>query len=184
MTPGALQLTELIRQMQAGDRTAAEEVFANAATRLRGMSRSLLAKEGCVSGSFQASDLVQEAYAQKLARLDSAVPLRDREHFFALIARGMRQILIDRGRTRKTAKRERPELHTGPANPGSNAVQQNLSAALRKLEQFDPSAYRVLRLKTDHGLTWEEIASKAGITVAQARGEYAHAIAWLREQIA
>ena len=96
-----------------------------------------------------------------------------------------RQILIDRGRTRKTQKRDRSDLAVGNrfSLGASSAVHENLSAALSKLGNLDPSAYRVLRLKTDHGLTWEEIAAKMQITVAQARGEYAHAIAWLREQI-
>ena len=83
-----VQLTELIHQMQRGDRAAGESVFSAAAGRLRRMAHALMTREKTLS--FHASDLVQETYAQKIAAMRLRAKVESREHFFSIMAAGMR----------------------------------------------------------------------------------------------
>ncbi len=171
--------TLLIARMQNGDRQAGDSLFAAAAARLRRMSAALMATER--TSGFQVSDLVQETYAQKASRLKT--PVLNREHFFSIMAHGMRQILLDRGRHRQAKKRQLPSAENFPQALRPDRRLIDLSTALRKLEKLDPASCRILDLKHNHGLTWDEIATQTGRSVWQARAEYDHALHWLRAEI-
>jgi RNA polymerase sigma factor (TIGR02999 family) len=175
------QLTELIHRMQNGDREAGNSLFAAAAARLRKMSAALMASER--TAGFHASDLVQEAYAQKVSGGRLHTEIKSREHFFSLMAVGMRQVLMDRGRTRGAQKRQVPpaEEWLSAQRPDRRLI--DLSTALQKLEKVDPDSCAIVRMKHDYGLTWEEIAVRTGRSVWQARAEYDHAVKWLRAEI-
>jgi len=166
--------------MQSGDRQAADSLFSAAAYRLRLMSRSLMAREK--TGGFHASDLVQETYAQKMAGIHK-VAVQGREHFFSLMAAGMRQVLTDRARLRGAIKRQ-PQAQTVRSSDRANGQLIDLKTALRKLDRLDRGCAAVVRLKHESGSTWEEIASETGLSVWQVRAEYAHALQWLHAEIA
>ena len=176
-----IQLTELIHRMQSGDREAGNSLFAAAAVRLRKMSAALMATEK--TSGFQVSDLVQETYAQKVSGMRLKAAVKSREHFFSIMAIGMRQVLMDRGRIRMAQKRQAPAIEHWPESQRPDRRLLDLSTALRKLEKLDPSSCTIVRLKHDHGLTWEEIAARTGRTVWQSRAEYDHALEWLRAEI-
>ncbi len=177
----SVRLTELIHRMQGGDRVAGNSLFAAAATRLRKMSAALMATEK--TSGFHASDLVQETYAQKIAGLRLQACVTNREHFFSLMAIGMRQVLVDRGRIRSAQKRQGPSLEEREQSQLPDRRLIDLRTATRKLEKLDPEGCAVMRLKHDHGLTWEEIGLSTGRSVWQVRTEYAHAVDWLRAEI-
>ncbi|MBY0508488.1 MAG: hypothetical protein K2X03_31545 [Bryobacteraceae bacterium] len=177
-----VQLTELIHRMQNGDRAAGESLFASAAVRLRRMSAALMASER--TSGFHPSDLLQETYVQKFAGLRRQAKLTGREHFFSVMAMGMRQVLLDRGRARRAQKRQGPSLREWEQAPLPDRRLIDLATATQKLARLDPAACEVLRLKHDHGYSWDEIASRTGRSVWQVRTEYAHALHWLRAEIA
>ncbi len=160
-------------------------MFALAARRLRSISAAMISREAG-TGSFDASDLLQEAYLQKAERLAPGLPVRDSEHFFSLMARGMRQILIDRSRFRQAQKRRAPEDWDPETWTVSrpNPRTAELAQLRERLAKLDPQAYRILCYKTDFGLRWEEIARRTGLSVWQCRAEYNHALHWLRKQMA
>ncbi len=176
-----IQLTELIHRMQSGDREAGNSLFAAAAVRLRKMSAALMATEK--TSGFQVSDLVQETYVQKVSGMRLKAAVKSREHFFSIMALGMRQVLMDRGRIRMARKRQAPAIEYWPESHPPDRRLIDLSTALRKLEKLDPSSCTIVRLKHDHGLTWEQIAAQTGRTVWQSRAEYDHALEWLRAEI-
>jgi len=175
----SVSLTELVRRMQHGDRQASNSLFAAAAQRLRSISQSLLSREPATAG-FDASDLVQEVYGQKLIALKSRTAINNREHFFSLVANGMRQVLTDRARSKNALKRQAP---FGQHRTTHHAPHHDLVSALQKLEKLDPLAHQIVRLKNDHGFTWEEVHSAIRVPPKRARAEYNHAIHWLRDQL-
>lgn len=179
----AASLTELIRRMQDGDREAAGSVFAQAAGRLRAMSKAMVARDTPTAG-FNASDLVQEAFARKVLGLDRRMRINDSSHFFSVVANGMRQILTDRARGRRAQKRQMPSLQEWLENHRPNRLRGDLVRAMQKLERLDPTAHRVVQLKNDHGLTWDEVSMATGLPVKAARAEFEYAIHWLRREIA
>ncbi len=176
----AVSLTELVRRMQRGDRQASNSLFAAAAQRLRAISQSLLSREPASAG-FDPSDLIQEVYGQKLVALNPRTKINNREHFFSLVAHGMKQILTDRARSKNALKRQVPV--GGHRAAKSHPLHHDLVSALQKLEKLDPLAHQIVRLKNDHGFTWEEVQSATGLPPKRARAEYNHAIHWLRDQL-
>lgn len=177
------QLTDLIRRMQDGDRAAGESVFSACAARLRRMSSALMAKERCTG--FHASDLLQETLVQKVTGNRLKARVASREHFFSLIAAGMRQVLTDRGRSRSAQKRQAPAVEEllGALRPAANPHLADLSLGLQRLEQLDPQGRDLIRYKFEHGLTWDELAEVTGRPVGQLRAECDYVVGWLREQL-
>lgn len=176
-----VQLTELIYQMQRGDRAAGESVFSAAAARLRRMAHALMTREKTLS--FHASDLVQETYAQKVAAMRLRTKVESREHFFSIMAAGMRQVLADRGRLRNARKRQPPPVEQLLQCRGHDPQLTDLSLALRKLRSIDRQGAELIQMKFHEGLSWEELAQRTGRTVWQLRDECEYVVRWLREQL-
>jgi DNA-directed RNA polymerase specialized sigma24 family protein len=59
-----------------------------------------------------------------------------------------------------------------------------IDSALTRLEQIDPAQGRIVELRYFGGLTLEETAGVAGISLASVKREWAVARAWLRRELA
>src|SRR5262245_23089830 len=104
------QVTNLLRRWSDGDKEAADALFPIVYQELRrvarGQRRRLRAGE-----TLNTTAVLHEAY---LKLVDAPhVSARDRQHFMALAARAMRQILVDHARGRRALKRGGDALHTG-----------------------------------------------------------------------
>lgn len=167
--------------MQQGDRAATDEVFTRCAARLQRMARALMAKEG--TAVFHPSDLVQETFVQKISGQRLKTIIQDREHFFSLMAAGMRQVLVDRSRVRDARKRTAPPLEELLRDLEVDPRRADLKLALAKLEKLDPSARELVRIKYEQGSTWEEAAERTGRPVGQLRAECDWVLEWLRAEL-
>jgi len=167
--------------MQGGNGQAAGPLFAVAAERLRRMAVYMLKRESAGTAGLGVSDLVQEVWVQKAFRLSRVAPVQDREHFFSLMARGMKQVLVDRHRIRSAKRRTAPESMPVGTRPDPRVAELTIQRS--RLREFDPRAHEILWLKLDEGLTWEEVAERMGLTVSACRAEYDHAIYWLRKRM-
>jgi RNA polymerase sigma factor (TIGR02999 family) len=157
------------------------------------------------SGTLQPTMIVHEAFL-KLAAFEtrakgkvgdggSIEPWQDREHFLAVAATAMRQVLIDYARKRRSAKRasngdgERVELTlvaAGPSNASAAASMLDvveLDDALRSLEAADPRAARVVELRFFAGMTIEETARAMGLGRTSVEESWRTARAWLLTQL-
>lgn len=147
-----------------GDRGAADQAFALVYSDLQRLARRQVRQSGDGVG---ATSLVHEVYL-RLVRPD-ALQLRSREHFFALAARAMRQLVIDHARQRTAAKRG------GGAAPASlTAFEERvgelgdaerligLDQALDRLAALDPQLATLVELRFFAGLELEEIAALTG----------------------
>jgi len=135
--------------------------------------------------TLQATALVHEAYL----RLADATPVwRDRNHFVAIAARSMRQILVDRARARGAAKRwaglDRVSLHESlHAAADVDDMLPALDEALTRLEQIDPEQARIVELRFFAGLTVEEAAAALGMSPATLKRRWSLARAWLHREL-
>jgi RNA polymerase sigma factor (TIGR02999 family) len=128
--------------------------------------------------------LVHEAYARVAA--NGADTRLTREHFLALSARVMRQIVIDHARARSSAKRggghARVELAAGDAHDAAlDDALLALDDALALLERVDP---RLLRLIEQHwfiGLDSDELVELTGLSLRTVQRELKRAKAWMAE---
>jgi RNA polymerase sigma factor (TIGR02999 family) len=113
---------------------------------------------------------------------------QSRAHFLSIAAKVMRQILIDYARRRKAGKRGAgvPNMSLEDACGAvleRPAVMIALSEALDELERKDARKARLIEMRYFGGLTLEESAEVAGITVESVRYELRVAQAWLHREL-
>jgi len=136
--------------------------------------------------TLQATALVNEAFVRLVS--ERPRPFADRQHFLAIAALSMRQILVQRARARKAAKRggapERVTLgeHLMPAAPPDIDILV-LDEALTRLAIFDPEQARIVELRYFGGLTVEETAEVVGVSPATVKRQWAMARAWLKRAV-
>jgi len=111
-----------------------------------------------------------------------------RAHFFAVLARIMRQILVDYARSRHAAKRDAGvKLVFDEAIAPSPLRQLNvelLDDALKGLSRLDSRQGQIAELRFFGGLSIEETALALGISSATVKREWATARLWLKKQVA
>ncbi len=186
MSDEASDITQWLNDWRAGDAVARDRVFHQLYARLRRLARGVLrGHDG--HETVQATELLHDA----LLRLsESGAPaVRDREHFVAIAARAMRQILIDRARRKLSDKRGagiKPlSLDDHDAAIDADPVELlALDDALDKLARVDARAATVVELRVFAGLTIDETAASLAITPSLVNHEWAHARAWLKDQMA
>jgi RNA polymerase sigma factor (sigma-70 family) len=59
-----------------------------------------------------------------------------------------------------------------------------LEAALGRLEAIDPRAAKVVSLRFYAGMTTPEVAEHLGVSTRTVEGEWTHARAWLKRELA
>src|SRR4051812_15093514 len=131
--------------------------------------------------TLQATALVHEAY-MRLA--GAGTPWQDERHFVGIAARSMRQILVERARSRGAQKRwaglNRVTLSdTLAAADHEDAMLPALDDALTRLEAIDPEQARIVELRYFVGLGIDETAAALEISPATLKRRWALARAWL-----
>ncbi|TVQ37354.1 MAG: sigma-70 family RNA polymerase sigma factor [Wenzhouxiangella sp.] len=128
--------------------------------------------------------LVNDSYA----KLKSSANLdwTDRQHFFAIAARAMRQIVVDHARSLMTNKRDGQivpiDLENLPAEVDQRADQiVYIDQLLDQLEAINPDLTRTFECLYFAGYTQEEAAELLGISLRTAQRRWSQARAWLRE---
>jgi RNA polymerase sigma factor (TIGR02999 family) len=136
--------------------------------------------------TLQPTALVNEVY---LRLFDEPVAgWENRAHFFGVVARAMRQVLVDYARKRHAAKRggdlERVTLVTDIAEAGGNATDVlELHLALEKLSQSDKALAHLVELRFFAGLTLDEAADAIGVSRRKAAKDWAVARLWLQREL-
>ncbi len=154
------EITALLLAWSGGSKEAADALFPLVYEELRELARRQRRRRR--SGeTLNTTAVVHEAYVKLVEA--SRVTVRDREHFFALAARAMRQILVDHARRRLAAKRGGEAVHTGlDGQAGGDALRPlellALDDALTKLDSVDARLGRIVALRFFAGLSVEETA--------------------------
>jgi len=132
--------------------------------------------------TLQPTALVNEAYI-KLNRRETGA-FESREHFLAVAARAMRQILVDHARRKAADKRNSGSVRTtlsGVAIEGANDDLDVLvlDDALRTLAALNERHARVVELKFFAGMTTAEIGHVLDVSPATVERDWKKARAWL-----
>jgi RNA polymerase sigma factor (TIGR02999 family) len=175
------EATRLIDAMGKGDPRAAEELLPLVYQELRKLARSRMTQERS-DHTLQATALVHEAYLRLIGTPDEGWD--GRGHFFAAAAEGMRRILIEHARAKagpvRGGGRRRLPLDVVDLATHADPTQiLALDEAISRLEQKDPDAARVVRLRFYAGLSVEEVASAAGVSVRTVKRDWSFARAFL-----
>jgi RNA polymerase sigma factor (TIGR02999 family) len=184
-TPGAnvTQLLELWRKGDAASFDAASGLLFN---ELHRIAQSYL-RGARPNATLQPTALINEAYIRLVERSHGA--FRDRKHFFALAAKIMRQILVDRARERAASKRGGDAIQYVPLDEARDGFISDpdeflvLHQALDRLNHYNALLASTIELRYFAGLTLEETAELLGISVPTANRRQRIAEAWLSRAI-
>ena len=166
-----------------------DELFPEIYGELRRVAGRYLQRERA-QHTLQPTALVHEAWLRM--QNDRRAGVQGRTHGLALGAIAMRRLLIDHGRHQKREKRGggvQPIAFDTLFDAAATAAVPvedllTLEAALSRLEAIDPRAAKVVSLRFYAGMTNPEVAEHLGVSTRTVEGEWAHARAWLKRELA
>lgn len=178
-------ITGLLADWLGGDASARDAVFERMYTQLKRIAVGTLRTQAG-QDTFEPTALLNDALMKFLG--DEAPRAASREHFASIVARAMRQVLVDRSRRKLADKRGNGERalslddvqHLPAVAP---AAMLGFDRVLEELAQLDPQAAEVVQLRVFTGLTIDETAQALGIHPSAVNREWAHARAWLRDRL-
>lgn len=179
-------LSGLLATWQTGDNQALRSVFPRVYEELRRLAHGYLRKERA-DHTLQSAALVHEAYL-RLAK-QGTNQFENREHFLAICANLMRQILIESARRRKAAKRDwgyRITLDAGLAGETGDVGSVDLLAledALNELATLDRQQGHIVELRYFGGLSIDETSRVLGLSPATVKRHWATARLWLHHRM-
>lgn len=181
-------LSALIQRLNQGDESVRPYLFDVAYHELQDLARAYLYREQDLQ-TLDTRALVHEAYLRLFGKQDIAV--KNRKHFFALVARTMRRIICDHVRQAHAGKRgggESPIQLTVLAHLGHSALALgasrdellfHLNEILEHLESTDADMARLIELRFFYGMTVEETAEALGLSTRTVNREWRIARAYL-----
>jgi RNA polymerase sigma factor (TIGR02999 family) len=183
---GSPEVTELLKAWGKGDPAALDRLTPLVFSELHRIARHhmRLQRRG---NTLQTTALVNEAYIH-LVNVQNA-GWQDRVHFFAISAKIMRRILVDRARARGSAKRNAGirassiDLDQVPALSGHGGELVAVDDALNALERFDSRKARVIELRFFGGLSVEETAEALAISPQSVMRDWKLAKSWLMREL-
>ncbi len=178
-------VTAILKAAQQGDRKAAEQLLPLVYGELRALAQARMA--GLPPGqTLQPTALVHEAYLRLLGKTEP--PLENRQHFFFVAARAMRDILVEKARAKAGPKRgggrRRVPLEDDVAtSPQADDDVLAVHEALADLEREDPQKARVVELRYFAGMSMAEVAHVLGVSERTLHRQWRFIKAWLKRRL-
>jgi RNA polymerase sigma factor (TIGR02999 family) len=182
------EITRVFEAIDGGDPRAADQLLPLVYQELRKLAAAKLARER-PGQTLQATALVHEAFMRLMGADAAHKPnWNSRGHFFAAAAQAMRRILVENARRKQqTARgggRQRVSIDLGQVS--ADAATDDLVAldeSLRRLEEHDPVAARLVNLRFFAGLTMPQAAEALGISLRTAERNWTYARSWLHRDL-
>jgi RNA polymerase sigma factor (TIGR02999 family) len=175
-------VTQILEQF--GERDDASDVLLELVyEQLRAIAQKRMMEERA-NHTLQATALVHEAYMKLIG--DREMGFASRAHFFGAAAEAMRRVLIDHARRRDSQKRGSGRA-PAPLSVVDLAADNNpgeilaLDEAITKLEDEDPRAAEVVRLRFFAGLGVDETAELMELSPRTVAREWSFARARLHQ---
>ncbi len=179
------ELTRNLIDWRNGNEAAIEKILPVVYDELKRRARSYLRRES-PEISIQTTELINEAYLKLVDERES--DWQNRAHFFAVAARVMRNLLVDRARMRRGIKRGGAARKISAegimiAAPEQDVNVIDLHEALSALAEFDERKSRIVELRYFGGLSVEETAEVIGISPITVKREWLKAKSWLYQTL-
>ena len=178
-------VASLVEEACRGDQQALATLMPLVYDEMRRLAARYLRREH-PGQTLQATALVHEVYMRLLQ--DSHLSWQNRAHFFGIAARSMRQILVERARARRAAKRGGGRVRV-TLDPGLMAAAarsfdfEALDEALTRLAVLDADLARVVEVRFFGGLSIEEAAEALNVSPATVKRRWSLAKAWLAREL-
>lgn len=171
----------LLDAWAGGDAAAGDRLYAAAYEELKTIAHRSLRSQGR-GDQLQTTALVNECYLKLAAA--GAVGARTRQHFLALCARAMRQIIVDSARRQLADKRGGDaqavtlgNLDLASGEPAPSLPPEAVAAldqALSELDRREPRLARIAECRIFSGMECHEVAEALGVNERTVQRE------WLR----
>jgi RNA polymerase sigma factor (TIGR02999 family) len=179
------QITLLLEKMQVGDDDARAQLVSLVYPQLKKLAAHQMRGERS-DHTLQPTALVNEVFLRLAGGAEIA--WQSRNHFFALSAALMRQILVDHARRRRAAKRGagttsieiqewHAQLHDRPE------VVLEVDKLITRLNSLDSRQAKVVEMRYFAGLSEGEIAEVLGISERTVKRDWNMARAWMRKEL-
>ncbi len=179
------EVTRILQSVEQGDSTAAGELLPLVYEELRKLAAAKMANE-TPNQTLQPTALVHEAWL-RLVGADNP-HYANRAHFFAAAAEAIRRILIDKARRKRAIRHGAGKQHVELdeveiAAPADDDEILAVNEALDKLAAQNQAEAELVKLRYFVGMTLEEAAKALDISARTADNYWAHAKAWLFNEI-
>jgi RNA polymerase sigma factor (TIGR02999 family) len=179
------EIDALLARWKEGDRDALGRLMPLLYEELRKVARQQL-RRAPDARTLQTTALVHEAYLRLHQQFRG--PFQNREHFVAICALLMRQILVGYERDKRAAKRggglnkcTLEDIHA--VMKGQPVDLLDLDRALTELSRLDPDQGRIVELRFFGGLSIDETATVLGKSPATVKRDWSTARIWLYQHL-
>ncbi len=178
------EATRLLLRIREGDVAAVDQLLPLVYEQLRRIAGGYF-RDQPADHTLQPTALVHEVFLKMIHRSEAS--WNNRNHFLAVAAQAMRQILTDHARGKRRDKRggkggERVPLERLATPSGESELDiLQLENALNQLAEVDSRQAKIIELWFFAGLTAEETASVLDVSDRTIRREWRHARAWLNQ---
>lgn len=178
------QITNLLRDWSAGNAEALEKLIPLVDDELKKIAHAYMRKEE-PGHTLQTTALVNEAVIRLLGK---EINWTSRRQFYALVAKRMRQVLVDYARAQYAARRGAGVEHVNVEDVAGLSVEVSrelllLDEALTRLGHLDERKAKVVEYRYFGGFTLEEVSEILNIAPATVGREWKIARSWLRAQV-
>jgi len=182
-------ITVLLQRSREGDAGALNELLPLVHDGLRHQAARLFRHERRAI-ALQPTALVSETYLRLFDQ--RRIQWHDRNHFFAVAARIMRQILVDYARARHADKRGGADTHVTLSHVDDHAHADeearmidilNLDVLLDRLARRNPRQAQVVEMRVFSGLTVDETADALSLSARTVKTDWQLARAWLAREL-
>ncbi len=184
--PQGPDVTDLLLAWHRGEPDALDRLLPVVYSELRKLAHARMRAESPGTPTLQTTALVHEAYVRLVdgARVD----WQNRSHFYAVCARLMRRILVQRARARRSIKRggalqEVPFGQWEGTVPARDEELLALEEALERLSAIDARKGQVVELRYYGGLTVEETAQALELSAETVARDWKVARLWLAREL-
>lgn len=179
------EITGILQDWNDGKEDAKDRLLPFVYDELKRQARYLMSAERA-NHTLQPTALVHEAF-MKLSE-QSGIDWQNRSHFYGIVSRLMRQVLVDHARLHAAAKRGSKPIHFSlddvdvPVEERAESI-LILHDTLARLEQMDENQARIVEMRFFGGLNNKEIADALKISERTVGREWHSARIWLSREL-
>jgi RNA polymerase sigma-70 factor (ECF subfamily) len=179
------EITELLKAWNNGDKEALDQLMLLVVEELKKIAHKYMRAERA-GHILQTTALVNEAL---IKLIPEKMSFENRKHFYALVARRMRQVLVDYAKKQSAVKRGKwsvEQLDDRDLKDLSSEKSRELlllDGALTELAQTDEIKATIVECHFFIGLTIAEVAELLGLSKTKVEREWKFTRAWLKREM-
>jgi RNA polymerase sigma factor (TIGR02999 family) len=175
------EITQLLKAWNTGDKEALNKLMELLLPELKKIAHKYMAAER-PGNILQTTALVNEAL---IRLIPEKLSFDNRKHFYGLVAKRMRQVLVDYARKHSPANRVDQLDDRIAKEPWTERSREllMLDAALQKLAKEDEEKATIVECHFFIGLTIAEVAKLMGLSKTKVERDWNFTRAWLRREM-